>query len=325
MSIFISIHKNLLEQFGELTNIFLLGFLGVILILSVLPYLLVKPFEPFDKLKSSRTGQDLRDISKNMGDGSLRREEKVDKLQKFSNFLEPQNTNELNAARLQMMRAGYRSKNAVRMFHFLQLVLGLAGLALGGIYVLIVSLSSNLPSHNMLIYIILAGLFGFYLPKLIITWTIQKRKAEIINGFPDALDLMLVSIEAGQSLDQSINRIAKEARSTYPALADELDIVSLEVKAGKERATVLKDFALRVDIPDVTSFVATLIQSATFGTPMSESLRMYSSEMRDKRASRAEEAANKIPSKLTLATMVFTLPPMMIILIGPTIYQFIKA
>ncbi|MBC7478086.1 MAG: type II secretion system F family protein, partial [Pseudorhodobacter sp.] len=134
----------------------------------------------------------------------------------------------------------------------------------------------------------------------------------------------LVCVEAGQSMDQSINRVARESRAGYPALADEFDIVSHEVKAGKERAQVLRDMSERVGISDVSSFVTTLIQSATYGTSIAEALRVYSAEMRDKRVMRAEELANKLPTKLTLGTMMFTLPPLLIILIGPSVAGIAK-
>ncbi len=132
--------------------------------------------------------------------------------------------------------------------------------------------------------------------------------------------MMLVCIEAGQSLDQSINRVAKESRAGYPALAEEFDMVAHAVKAGKERVKVLKDMSERVGVPDVASFVTTLVQSATFGTSIAEALRVYSNEMRDKRVMRAEEKANTLPTKLTLGTMLFTLPPLLIILIGPSVH-----
>jgi len=136
--------------------------------------------------------------------------------------------------------------------------------------------------------------------------------------------MMLVCVEAGQSLDQSIMRVAKESRAGYPALADEFDTVAQEVKAGKERVMVLKDMSERVGIADVASFVTTLVQSATFGTSIAEALRVYSAEMRDKRVMRAEEKANKLPTKLTLGTMLFTVPPLMIILIGPSVHGISK-
>lgn len=135
---------------------------------------------------------------------------------------------------------------------------------------------------------------------------------------------MLVCVEAGQSLDQAIVRVSKELRSAYPALADELEIVAYELKAGKDRATVLREFAHRVDLQDVRSFVTTLIQSTSFGSSISEAIRVYADEMRDKRVMRAEEKANKLPTKLTLGTMVFCLPPLLLILVGPAIYDILQ-
>jgi tight adherence protein C len=154
---------------------------------------------------------------------------------------------------------------------------------------------------------------------------LQTRQEKITEGFPDALDMMLVCVEAGQSLDQSIARVAKEIGSAYPELAEEFDIVSQEVRAGKERVAVLRDMSERVGLNDITSFVTTMIQSATFGTSIAEALRVYSAEMRDKRVMRAEEKANTLPTKLTLGTMLFTVPPLMVILIGPSIHGVMKA
>lgn len=319
MALFQNIYAMIESQFGALTPLMLLGGAGLTVVMLVLPFLLVKPADAFDKVKSQRIGRDTREVRPQTG-GTLRREERSDKLQKFASFLEPQNTGEMDEARLRMLRAGYRGKNAVRLFSFLQLVLGLGGLALGGGYALISSLSGELSMQFMAMSIVLPAGIGYYLPKYMVTRRIQSRQTEITEGFPDALDLMLVCVEAGQSLDQSINRIAKESRASYPALSDELEIVSQEVKAGKERVTVLKDMAQRVDVPDITAFVTTLVQSATFGTSIAEALRMYSAEMRDKRVMRAEERANKLPTKMTLGTMMFTLPPLMIILVGPSIF-----
>jgi tight adherence protein C len=169
-------------------------------------------------------------------------------------------------------------------------------------------------------YALLPCAIGYYIPRYWVDKRVEKRQTEIIEGFPDALDLMLVCVEAGQSLDQSLIRVGKESRMGYPALADEFDMVAQEVKAGKERTSVLKDMAERVGVPDVASFVTTLVQSATFGTSVAEALRVYSADMRDKRIMRAEEKANMLPTKLTLGTMLFTVPPLLVILIGPSIH-----
>lgn len=309
-----SINQMLTEMMGPIGPLMGVAFLGFILVLLALPAILSRKPEPFDKLKAQReTAQP--------GKGELLRSaKKADKLEKFATFLEPQSAEEMSASRLRMMRAGYRSKNAVRIFHFCQLVLGIGALLLGTIYALIQSQSAPLGTQQMLLYTLLPGAVGYYLPKYWVERRLQERQTQIIQGFPDALDMMLVCVEAGQSLDQSIMRVAKESRAGYPALADEFDIVANEVKAGKERVAVLRDMSERVGVSDVGSFVTTLVQSATFGTSIAEALRVYSAEMRDKRVMRAEEKANTLPTKLTLGTMLFTVPPLLIILIGPSIY-----
>jgi len=305
----------LTDALGPMGPLLVLGGLGVLLTVISLPTMLTKRPDAFSKLKAQRTtlvadrpGQDLR------------RGEKADKLEKFSAFLEPQDVETMTASRLKMLRAGYRDKNAVRMFHFAQLTFGIGFLICGVIYAMIVSAQQEVGTQFMIMSTIGPGAAGYYLPQYWVTRRAAMRKEEIVSGFPDALDMMLVCVEAGQSLDQSINRIAKESRAGYPALADEFDLVAQEVKAGKERVMVLKDMSERVGITDVSSFVTTLVQSATFGTSMAEALRVYSAEMRDKRVMRAEEKANTLPTKLTLGTMLFTLPPLLIILIGPSIH-----
>ena len=309
-----NINTMLTDMMGPGGPMIVVGGVAFLLIAITLPIMLNRKAEPFDKLKAQRTEGPAKPGN------TLRTAKKVDKLEKFATFLEPQSEAEMSASRLRMLRAGYRSKNAVRIFHFAQLVLGVGLLAIGTIYALIQSQTAPLTTNQMIMYTVLPGAIGYYIPKYWINKRLAARQAEIISGFPDALDMMLVCVEAGQSLDQSIIRIGKESRAGYPALAEEFDIVAQEVKAGKERVTVLKDMAERVGIPDVSSFVTTLVQSATFGTSMAEALRVYSAEMRDKRVMRAEEKANTLPTKLTLGTMLFCLPPLLVILIGPSLH-----
>jgi tight adherence protein C len=321
MEMLSALDERLTEVLGPAGLMLLLGGLGIVLMVAVLPFFLQKKVEPFDKLKALRTQAGIKKSDKT----ELRMTDvRGEKLKKFANFLEPQDEETMTASRLKMVRAGYKNKNAVRMFHFAQLVLGLGFLSLGVIYGMIVSSSQEVSTQFMLMSTIGPGGVGYYLPIYWVQRRLQMRREEIISGFPDALDLMLVCVEAGQSLDQSINRVAKESRAGYPALADEFDQVAQEVKAGKERVTVLKDMAERVGVPDVASFVTTLVQSASFGTSISDALRVYSVEMRDKRVLRAEEKANTLPTKLTLGTMLFTVPPLMIILIGPSVAGIAK-
>ena len=317
MNPFASISQFLTAQFGELGPV--IGLLGLALglIAAAVPMLLKKQPEPFDKLKALRQAVEKQSASPERT--KLRSADKADKLERFASFLEPQSVEEMTAARMKMLRAGYKNKNAVRTFHFSQMVLGITLLCIGMIYTMFGNGDVEPGAQTMVLQTLIPGAAGYYLPIYWVNKRAKARESEIVSGFPDALDLMLVCVEAGQSLDQSINRIAKESRAGYPALADEFEMVAQEVKAGKERSKVLRDMSERVGIPDISSFVTTLIQSATFGTSMSDALRVYSLEMRDKRVMRAEELANKLPTKLTLGTMLFTLPPLLIILIGPAV------
>ncbi len=308
----------LTDLLGPMGPLYALGGLGILLVIATLPFLLRRPADPLDRLKKARESS----LGEARGKQALRMAEKHDKLEKFSNFLEPQDEEEYSAIRLKLLQAGYKSKNAVRMFHFAQFALGLGLLTLGLFYTLVLQGSSDAPvsTQKMILTILIPGVIGYMAPKYWVTRRVEERKEQIVNGFPDALDMMLVCVEAGQSLDQSILRVATEIRAGFPALADEFMIVSQEMKAGKDRVQVLRDMAERAGVPDVSSFVTVLIQSATFGTSIAEALRVFSAEMRDKRVMRAEEKANTLPTKMTLATMMLTVPPLLIILIGPSVY-----
>jgi tight adherence protein C len=307
------------DMFGPYGPLMIVGLLGVFLILMTLPILLKREVDPLDKLKAGNTAVDKKKKGEH-----LRAPTGRDKLEKYSNFLEPQNAEEYSAAKLKLLQAGYRSKNAVRIFNFLQFALGIFGLICGGVYTIIQSTQVDVTGQQLAMWIMGPGGVGYMLPRYWVTRRQQKRKEAITNGFPDSLDMMLVCVEAGQSLDQSILRVARELRGGFPDLSDEYDIVSQEVKAGKDKTTVLKDMSERCGVTDIASFVTVLVQSQQFGTSISDALRVYASEMRDKRVMRAEEQANKLPTKMTLATMMLTVPPLMAMLIGPSIYAIVK-
>jgi tight adherence protein C len=312
-----TVNSFLIQNFGPLGPVFVLGVLGLLLLLIAIPMMLNQKPDPLERIKKERLGQARRETD----DPSTRlRYENDTKLEQFADYLEPQNEEEMSTIREQMIQAGYRSRSAVRTFYFAQFSLGLGLLALGLIYTLLTA-GEQTDATKAALTTLVPGLVGYYLPRYWINKRIGSRQAEIQNGFPDSLDLMLVCVEAGQGLDQAIIRVAQEIRSGFPALAEEFEIVAWEIKAGKDKATVLKDMGDRCGVADVASFVTVLIQSQQFGTSIAEALRVYASEMRDKRVMRAEEKANVLPTKLTLGTMMFTVPPLMIILIGPSIYS----
>ncbi len=310
-----TINAKLTEMLGPFGPLMAILMLGVLLILLVLPSMLKKDDDPLDRLKTASATGSAKSPE------ALRTSQGTDKLDKYSNFLEPQDEEEYSAIRLKLIQAGYRTKSAVKTYHFAQFVLGIVLLLLGVGYAIYKSSTGEPSTQNTIMSIFGPGLAGYYLPKWWVGKRQKERQEEMINGFPDSLDMMLVCVEAGQSLDQAIIRVAHELKSGFPALAEEYEAVSHEMKAGKDKTQVLRDFSERAGVPDIASFVTVLIQSTQFGTSIAEALRVFSAEMRDKRVMRAEEKANTLPTKMTLATMMFTVPPLLLILIGPSIYN----
>lgn len=311
----------LVAAFGPLGPLYALGAAGLFLVALSAPFALKKPVNPLDRLtETAPAPKGIRpQINENRGEAlKLRAEPTGLGLDAFANYLEPQDQKEFGAVRLKLIQAGYRSRSAVSTYHFLRVALGLGMLGIGLLGVFIFDTQEDVMKTIMTVLI--PGLIGYFGPDYWVTRRVESRKDEIATAFPDALDLMLVCVEAGQSLDQGIMRVAREIKTGYPVLAEEFEIVANEVRAGKERVTVLRDMAERCGVPDVSSFVTVLIQSASFGTSIASALRVYSAEMRDKRVMRAEEKANVLPTKLTLGTMMFTVPPLLLLLVGPSVY-----
>lgn len=315
MGFFDTINDKLIDMLGPFGPIIAILMLGILLILLVLPAMLQKKEDPLDKLKAANQARIVSSTQ------ALRASQGTDKLDKYSSFLEPQDEEEYTAIRLKLIQAGYRTKSAVKTYHFSQFALGITLLMVGVAYAVFETSTGDPSTKATILSIVIPGMAGYYLPKWWVGRRQKERQDEMINGFPDSLDMMLVCVEAGQSLDQSIIRVADELKSGFPALAEEFKTVSHEMKAGKDKTQVLRDMSERCGVADISSFVTVLIQSQQFGTSIAEALRVFSAEMRDKRVMRAEEKANTLPTKMTLATMMLTVPPLLIILIGPSIYN----
>jgi tight adherence protein C len=310
-----TLNDRITELLGPMGLIMIVGVLGVCLVLITVVMMMQQPEDPLDKLRRSANG-----TAKSGGKAQLRQADGNQQLQKFAKFLEPEDVAELSAKQLLLRQAGYQSRDAVRMFYFAQMTLGILGLLAGVVYINFLGGGAGMTTQKTMMYTVGPGAIGYFLPKYWVTRRVEARKEEITRGFPDALDMMLVCVEAGQSLDQCIVRVARELRASYKALSEEFEIVAYEMKAGKDKITVLNDMGERCGVQDVSSFVTVLVQSAAFGTSISDALRVYAAEMRDKRVMRAEEAANKLPTKMTLATMMLTVPPLLIILVGPSVH-----
>ena len=303
------------DALGPFGPIIVAGTLGIILVMLALAAHFGQRKDPLDKLKESEHARlHNQDVQK-----QLRTGKKNKKLDKYANFLEPQDEKQLSQIRLTLMQAGYRHRDSVRYFHFAQMAAALTLLVLGVLFYLLFKAGDDSTPTQALTWILGPGLVGYMAPKYWVTKRRQQRQQEIEDGFPDSLDMMLVCVEAGQSMDQSIIRVSQELMSSYPALAEEYEIVSHQIKAGRDKPSVLAEMSERCGVQDISSFTTVLIQSQQFGTSVADALRVYAAEMRDKRVMRAEEKANKLPTKMTLATMMLTVPPLLIILIGPSV------
>ncbi len=174
-------------------------------------------------------------------------------------------------------------------------------------------------SQIVLLGITVAAAAGYYLPTIVLAHLIKLRQRELFENFPDALDLMIVCIEAGLSLDAVIARAGEEVRINSPALADELHLVTLELRAGASREQALRNLALRSGIEEIDALVAMLIQADRFGTSIADSLRVQSESLRSKRRLRAEEAAAKIPTKMLFPLIFCVFPALLVVLLGPAV------
>ncbi|HMA14152.1 MAG TPA: type II secretion system F family protein, partial [Kiloniellaceae bacterium] len=170
-----------------------------------------------------------------------------------------------------------------------------------------------------------ATLLGAYLPDIVVVNAAQKRREAIRKSLPDALDLMVICAEAGLSLDATLVRVSEEMRKTAPELSDEFSLTGLELGFLPDRRTAMHNLAKRTDLTVLRGMVGTLLQAERYGTPLAQSLRVLSVESREERAMKAEEKAARLPALLTVPMIVFILPPLFVVLIGPAALRTVDA
>lgn len=227
-----------------------------------------------------------------------------------------------SAIRLRFINAGWRGESAPFLFFGLKTVLALilpALIFLWGGEALLIS-----GGARILLYLVAAAAIGYYLPNLILKHVIEVRQREIFESFPDALDLLIICIEAGLSLDQALVKVAAEIEIKSKILAQELQLVLMELRSGFSREAALRHLALRTGVEDIDLLVAMLIQSDRFGTSMGDSLRVHADNLRTKRRQRAEEAAAKIAVKLLMPLIFMIFPTLMLVLMGPAMIQIYR-
>jgi tight adherence protein C len=227
-----------------------------------------------------------------------------------------------DAVREKLIAAGFDSPSAPRMFTLIRLVMIFA---LPGAYVLLaVSLGSAVGPYKLLLYGAALALAGLYLPNLFVSARADRRRQEITNGFPDCLDLLLVCVEAGLSLEAALDRVGREMVQSHPLVARILSTTTLQMRAGAHRDAALRRMGEMSGVDEIKSFGTLLIQSDKLGTSVASTLRVYSMEMREKRRMRAEEKAHRLPVLISIPLVVNMLPTMIGVLLLPGVVRVVR-
>ena len=226
--------------------------------------------------------------------------------------------------KLKFLRAGLRGRNVPTIFWGTKVFLAVALTMTFLVATLL--FFKTMPFNHILFGVILFTTFGLFIPDVWLHFRTSGRKKRLAKGFPDALDLMVVCVEAGMGLDAAINRVGEELGLSHPELSRELNHLNLELRAGKSRQTALRNLANRVDMEDVNSLVTLLIQTDRFGTSVAQALRVFSDSFRTARYQRAEEIAAKMGTKLIFPLVLFIFPSLFVVTLGPalvTVYRMV--
>lgn len=233
--------------------------------------------------------------------------------------LAPPSVAEARKLQRKLMQAGYRSPNAPVMYRAVQLGVLFGYPAL----VMLVGIVLGRPLDFMLIPILLAFVKGFFMPRFILNRMIKNRQQRVRWGLADALDLMVVSIEAGLGLNAALVRVGDELKDVHKDISDEFELTNLEIRVGRERDEALRNLAERTGVEDLKSLVAMLIQADRFGTSIARAVRVYADSLRTKRRQRAEQAAQKAAVKLLFPLACFLFPTLFIVILGPAALNLI--
>ncbi|HEY6130128.1 MAG TPA: type II secretion system F family protein [Candidatus Acidoferrum sp.] len=246
-----------------------------------------------------------------------RQKERVrDTLANVGKILPAPATDKLTRTQLQMVRAGYRSPEALLAMRGVKVIFPIALLA--ALY-----LSGAYRINVFLVPIIALG-FGYLLPDMWLSWRVSSRQRRLRKALPDALDLLVICVEAGLGLDQGLMRVSQDMKIAHPELSEELQFVNLEMRIGKTRIDALRELARRTGLDDIKALVAMLIQTERFGTSVAQSLRVYSDDMRIKRRQRAEEMSAKTSVKMVPPLVFFIFPALMVVILGPAILAIMR-
>ena len=265
-----------------------------------------------DKLASNKARTEI-EIETNEYDQWERSVSKI--VKPFASLSLPSEGWEKSHLRTRFMNAGYRAQS-LPIFYFGSKTL--LAIILPGLLFAFVGMSRfEFDANSIWMFLFLMAAIGYYLPNLILSRKIFERKRDLFENFPDAIDLMTVCVEAGLGLDAAMNKVGEEMHIKCLPLAEELNLVNLEIRAGRSREQAFRNLAQRTGVEEIEGLVAMLIQADRFGTSIAVSLRVHSEVLRTKRRLRAEEAAGKIALKLLFPLIFFLFPALMVVIIGP--------
>jgi tight adherence protein C len=299
-----------------MTPLILAGFLFLLLLTIITSYgyrAYVRPSRIFDRVGAGTSDSAIREP------GSSPRERIVRVFQEIGDKI-PLSSSEQTVTNRDLAMAGFRSEEASAIFYGVKVIMCVAMFLFG---LAIRNALSDATVPRIVILVFCAG-FGYYSPTIGLEKLIKARQLKLKLSLPDALDMMVVAVEAGLGLDQALQYVAREIELGHPELADELGLVGLEMRAGKRRTEALRNLGTRTGEAELRKLVAILTQSDRFGTSMGESLRTHSDFMRLRRRQEAEERAAKIGVKLVFPIFLFILPAMMLVSAGPALIKIFE-
>jgi tight adherence protein C len=218
-------------------------------------------------------------------------------------------------SRLKFLRAGIRNENALSVHWGVKIFLTVLFPA---VFIVARTMVLTTLSYQISMAVtVLCALLGFYLPDIWLNRKGEERRQKILQSLPDALDLLVICVEAGMGLDGAINKVAQELGISSPELSEELQLMNLELRAGKQRTDALKNLALRTNLDEIHSLTTLLVQTDKFGTSMADALRVYSESYRTQRYQRAEEVAAKLPVKMVIPLVFCIFPSLFLVILGP--------
>jgi tight adherence protein C len=265
---------------------------------------------------------EILDANEDSGLGQSMKRKLSELLHSLGKTNQPTDQQEVLNLRQALITAGYRSAHAPVIFLGSKILCALLVLLS---FALIPHQWLGFPSTtNLIMYYVLAAGAGYYAPALWLRSTIDRRQQTIMRALPDALDLMVVCVEAGLGLDQAINRVADEIKLSHKELSEEFHLLGLELRTGVARTDALRNLSRRIDLDEIKSLIALLVQTDRFGTSIGQALRVHSDSMKVSRQMKAEERAAKIPVKLLLPLILFIFPSVFIAIIGPGAIKIIR-